>query len=143
MAALSFLIVIFHTFYMKHEPYEPSEVDYHEASKNLSSRQVAETFERLMDVTGLTAKELEMLKKSDIHFDDTGENSFSGTIDGVLYERIGSGHGKVDGKYISPDEEKSLFDLYEGIASIIWKSQEAKHEPWKTEDNSPTPPSFI
>lgn len=127
---------------MKHESYEPNEEEQHLATRHLSRQQTVDTVNRLMDVTSLTSKELEMLKKSDIHFDDSNETSFSGIIDGVLYEHIGSGHGRVDGNDISHDEEKSLFDQYEGIASIILKSQGAKNEPWRTEENSPTPPSF-
>jgi len=127
---------------MKQESYEPNEEEQNIATRNLSAQQTVDTVNRLMDVSSLTSRELEILKKSNIHFDDANETSLSGIIDGVLYEQIGSGHGKVGGKYISSDEEKSLFDLYEGIASIISKSQGAKHEPWKTEDNSPIPPSF-
>lgn len=127
---------------MKQESYNPDEEEQYIASKYLSRQQSVDSVNRLMDITNLTAHELEMLKKSDIHFDDINETSFSGIIDGVSYEQIGSGHGRVDGKDISTDEEKSLFDQYEGIVSIILKSQEVKSEPWKTEDNSPTPPSF-
>jgi hypothetical protein len=79
--------------HMKSPEHQSFELDK-QAGDHLSKPQQAGTFRRFMNYLGLTQKEIEVLKKSDLHFDDPSKEVFSGIVDGHILEGIGSGEGR-------------------------------------------------
>ena len=124
---------------MKSPEYQSFELDK-QAGDHLSKPQQAGTFRRFMDYLGLTQKEIEVLKKSDLHFDDQSKEVFSGIVDGHILEGIGSGEGRRDGMTLTKEEETKINDELYGIAEMIDHSQEESEKTWKTSENSPESP---